>query len=443
MSAIQRRYDSAEMERPRTNRHLVLPISVVLMQCAWCLSAYGSTTFGIYDARTLAMGGAATASADNGNAQFYNSALLAFNEEIEERTRDSRFLLPILVPQLSDSAFDVESIASDDLGRDLERAVSAYNAAPGRDTARAAAQAAATLNRTVSALQGNDLFGDVYVGMAVSEPGKFQGAGFFLGARFVAGGQSDVRTQDLATLDAYEEGLEFLATDGGAGAPHPELFDANGNLLDPVAGLESTAAASGVSITEVGVAIAEDFELFGTTLAGGISFKMLEVDTFEDVERLVDDRIDVDRNEESAVRFNVDLGIAKDVGQHWRVGMAVKDAIPYVYETALGRKIRLQPRPRVAAAYRVDGLQLAVDVDVIANEPLANEASTQEVALGAEWAVAAPLKLRAGLRADLLGTRELVASTGLGVVWRRFAFDVAYAASGDQKAAALQLGVAF
>lgn len=428
------------IERRGSRRHAV---RALLLACLLCSAAEAGTPFGIFDARTLAMGGTAAASANTDNAQFYNPALLAFNEEIEERTRDSRFLLPILAPQLSKSAFDAEEIVSDDLGEDLSRAIDAFNAAPNAGTAGDAAAAAGSLRRAAARLDDEDLFGDIYVGMALSEPGKFQGAGFFLGARFIAGGRTDVRAEDLDALAAYEEGLEFVASGGTAGAARPELFDAGGSLIDPVDGLESSAAAAGVSITEVGVAIGENFDVRGKPLAAGATFKMLDIDTFEDVERLVEDRIDVDRNEESVVRFNLDLGLAREFGERWRVGLAVKDAIPYNVETSLGNKIRLRPRPRAGLAYTADKLQVALDVDLINNEALANERATQEAAVGLEWSPLDGLRVRTGVRGDVRGVRDPVSSVGLGFVLKRLALDVAYAEGGDLRAAALQLGLVF
>ena len=78
----------------------------------------------------MAMGGASVASANNDNAQFYNSALLAFNDEIEERTKDSRFWFPVIAPQISDSAIDAEEIHSDDVFDNISTNVAAFNAAP-------------------------------------------------------------------------------------------------------------------------------------------------------------------------------------------------------------------------------------------------------------------------------------------------------------------------
>lgn len=424
-----------------TNRAVRCCIGLIAL--LWASAGSAGTTFGVYDARTLGMGGAAVASADTSNAQFYNAALLAFNEEIEERTRDSRLLLPLLSPQLSKSAFDVEEIVSDDLGQDLSRAVDSFNVTPGAESAQAVIDASATLDRAVRRIDDEDVFADVYAGFAITEPGKQQGAAFFLGVRLVGGGAAEVSDEDLALLDDYQEGLLFVASNGAQGSAQPQLFDANGALLDPVDSITSSTEATGVAITELGVSIAQQTRLFGHAVAAGVSFKMTDVRTFEDVERLIDDRIDIDSNEESRVRFNLDAGLAKEFGDRWRVGLAVKDIIPYSYKTSLGTSVKLRPRPRVGVAYQAGNVQIAADADLIANEPLGNERETQEAAIGAEWAPTDMLRLRTGIRSDLRGSRDAFTSLGAGLVWQRLAIDIAYAEGPDLRAAALQFGLVF
>lgn len=414
-----------------------------LIVLLWASISGAGTAFGVYDARTLGMGGAAVASADTSNAQFYNAALLAFNEEIEERTRDSRLLLPLLSPQLSKSAFDVEEIVSDDLGQDMSRTVDAFNVSPGAESAQAVIDASATLDRAVRRVDDEDVFGDVYAGFAITEPGKQQGAAFFLGVRLIGGGAAEVSDEDLDLLDDYQEGLLFVASNGEQGSAQPQLFDTNGALLDPVDSITSSTEATGVAITELGVSIAQQTRLFGHDVAAGVSFKMTDVRTFEDVERLIDDRIDIDSNEESRVRFNLDAGLAKNFGDRWRVGLAVKDVIPYSYKTTLGTSVKLRPRPRLGVAYQAGSVQFAADADLIANEPLGNERETQEAAVGAEWAPTAMLRLRAGFRSDLRGSRDSFASVGAGFVWRRLAIDLGYAEGSDLRAGALQFGLVF
>ena len=184
-------------------------------------------------------------------------------------------------------------------------------------------------------------------------------------------------------------------------------------------------------------------QLFRRPIAAGISFKVQRIDTFEDFERVVNDRISPRRNSEYDAGFNFDIGFAREIGERWRVGLAVKDIIPRNYNTSLGTVIRLRPRARIGAAYQSGRLQIAVDADLTQNEPLGRELATQEAAIGAEWSFGSLLKLRGGYRHDIEGHRDGIASLGLGTVWKRLAVDLAYAASTDTRAAALQFGIVF
>ena len=422
--------------------------STLIVLSGYCMMALSApatagTAFGIYDARTLAMGGASVASANNDNAQFYNAALLAFNEEIEERTQDSRFLFPLLIPQAAESAITIEELSQDDPTGAMTRAVNDFNAISDATTAQAVVDVASNLDTALAELDGEDLFADGYFGLAISEPGKFQGAGFFMGARLLAGGQPTVSEADRAILAAYQEGLTFIASDGAQGAPHPELFDANGALMDPGNDFDSTVSAAGAIIAEAGVAMSRQVHVFGQALAAGFSFKVQRIDTFEDTERIVDDRIDPQNNSDYYGAVNFDVGFVKAIGERWRVGLAVKDIIPHNYSTSLDSTIRLRPRARLGAAYQTGGLQIAADVDLTQNEPLSSEGPTQELAIGAEWAFSSPVKMRAGYRYDMQGNRDGIVSLGVGTLWKRLAVDIAYAGGSDAKAAALQFGVAF
>ena len=352
-------------------------------------------------------------------------------------------MLPILVPELSDSAIDLEEISQDDIPQAISNSVATFNATMNADTAQAVVDTTGSLDAYLSDLDGEELRADVYFGMGLTEPGKFQGAGFFLGGRLLAGGQSDITKTDRAILAAYREGLTFIASNGAEGEERSELFDANGELIDPVDSLTSSASATGVAIIEVGVAMSTQFQIFGGPVAAGISFKALEVETFEDTQRVVDDRISVDRNSERETHVNIDIGAVKELGDHWRIGLAVKDIVPHNYKTSQGTVVRLRPRARIGASYHAGRMQIAADFDVARGEPLGTEQPTQEAAWGAEWVFGPALKLRAGYRQDVLGNRDGIASIGFGTRWKRLVADVAYAQSGDARAGAVQFGVAF
>ena len=217
------------MENPKSCKNVTSRRSTLFVLSAchmFILSSPVSAgpTFGIYDARTLGMGGVSVASANNDNAQFYNAALLAFNEEIEEQTQDSRFLFPLLIPQVAESAIIIQELSQNDPTQSITRAVSDFNATPNSRTAQAVVDFTASLDASLADIDGQDLFGEIYIGLAISEPGKFQGAGFFIGTRLLAGGQSTVTAADRAVLAAYQEGLAFIASSGAQGVAHSNIF---------------------------------------------------------------------------------------------------------------------------------------------------------------------------------------------------------------------------
>ena len=411
--------------------------------CCCAAIANASTTYGVFDARTMAMGGVAVASANNDNAQFYNSALLAFNDEIEERTRDARFWFPMLSPQFARAVIDAENIYSDDLYNALSRSVAEFNGAQDPTTARNVANVSADLRGSLQSIRDRELFVDAYAGVSLSEPGKFVGAGFFLGGRVLVSGTPTITSADLDLLNAYEEGLLFVASNGAEGQARPELFDANGALIDPQGNYDSSVAAAGLTIIEVGVASSHQIEIFGQKIAAGWTFKAINVRTFEDVQRFDNQRVDLSRSEERDSGINFDIGAVKDFGNGWRVGLAIKDIIPRDYATTAGTRIKLRPRPRVGVSYQRGDWQFAADADMVASQPLVGINGVQEVAVGAEWVVKPWLRLRSGYRHDLNGGRRGAISVGIGTLWKRFAADVAFLNGSQSLGMALQFGVAF
>ncbi|MGB5581282.1 MAG: conjugal transfer protein TraF, partial [Woeseia sp.] len=331
----------------------------------------------------------------------------------------------------------------DDSSGVLSQSVRDFNEAPNAETARRVVDASGNLDGQLADLENEDLFADVYLGVSVSEPGDLRGAGFFMGTRLLAGGSPSVSSADRETLGAYREGLLFIASNGTQGVEHPELFDANGELIDPGNNYDSTASAAGLALTEAGVSLSRQFQFLGSPIAAGLSFKVQRVDTFEDTQRVVDNRIDTERNSENDGNINFDIGLAKNFGSHWRAGFAVKDVIAHDYVTSQGTTIRLRPRPRLGLAYQNRRLQIAADADLTSNEPLGSESATQEFALGAEWTLAPLGKLRAGYRYDFQGNRNEVLSVGAGTVWKRLAIDAAYAQGSSTRALALQFGIVF
>jgi hypothetical protein len=399
--------------------------------------------YGIFDARTLAMGGASVASATSAHAMYYNPALFAMYDERKERSGNSRFHFPVAVAQVSDAAEEVARAADDDLDTRITQAVDAFNADPTEANALAVLDATADLDDVLGRIADEDLFVDSYVGLAIGVPDKREGGGFYLGSRLVGGGLADVTDADRQTLDTYIEGLTFIATGGAAGAPRPEIFDADGNLIDPTDDLTSTAAARAALISEGGVAISKEFQIFGWPIALGMTPKIMHVAAAEYRERVSEGGISIGENREEYRDLNLDVGVAGEFGGNFRAGLGIKYLYPRDYATGLGGEIRIRPQVRAGLAYQTGRVQAAVDLDLLRNDPVGTESASQEIGVGVEWAAYDTMLLRGGYRQDLVGSSQGIASVGLGLSVYGALLDLAYGQSDEGRVASLQFGFRF
>ncbi len=423
----------------------MLPPSVrplALLGLVTSLNTASAAGFGIFDARTLSMGGASVAAHDSKHALFYNPALLAFNDEFEEKNLEGRIHFPSIIGQVSQSLIDIEQLNSDNLDGQVTQTIADFNAAGTPATAGAVAAAATDLRGTLLDLGGEDLLADGFFGFAVAEPSRLEGGGVFIGVRVIGRGRSSVTDADLTLLDEYVDGLNFIASGGTQGSAQPQLFDANGALIDPNAAFDSSLSGRGAAIAEVGIAMSKLVRLWGKPVAIGISPKVMSVDTFDESTRVVDDRLGSGENSETHASFNMDFGVAMDLGQRYRVGLAVKDLIGRKWTTGTGSEIELSPRARVGVAAQFAGFSIGVDADLITADPVGTEFPVQETAVGIEWDFRNWLKIRGGYRHDLEGNREGITSGGIGFRIKRWYIDLSYAQGGNLQAAALQFSYA-
>jgi hypothetical protein len=406
--------------------------------------------FGVFDARALAMGGTAVASANGQHAHFYNPALLASYSEEEEDSRNGRVYLPSVVAQVSDSVEDTIDIIDEDLDDALEGTIDALNAIDqGDDIAAFRAQAAAVsaaasdVEDAVQRLGNRDLSVDAFVGMTVSEPANREGGAFYFGFRGVGGGTTNVPQEDLDLLADYIEELDFVAAGGAPQVLHPELYGADGSLIDPSDLAVSSASVASLAMAEWGVALSSEFEVFGQPLALGITPKIMYIEVF--VDRLLFTGADLDYSEdaERQVELNADIGAYMPVGDHVRIGLAAKDIVPMKLNAGNGLSVETDPRWRAGLAYERSWVTLGLDYDLVENDPLASETGVQDLSLGAEFRVGSMFQIRAGYREDQSGNRGSVVSGGLGMHFGRFVADLAYASGDKLEGAALQLGWTF
>lgn len=208
--------------------------------------------------------------------------------------------------------------------------------------------------------------------------------------------------------------------------------DANGNIIiaeDP--DLTSNVQIIAVGISEIGLTLSREFAIAGKNIAIGITPKLQTIKTFNYVASVEDEDIeseDIEATEQDFSSFNLDAGAAYQFGSsnQWQVGLVAKNLLSKEYESesnAYGptgseqiskTKISLDTQFRGGISHTTDWTVVAIDVDLMENDPVAFENPTQYASIGAELDLFDTLQLRAGYRTNLSVSDAAMASVGLG-----------------------------
>lgn len=231
---------------------------------------------------------------------------------------------------------------------------------------------------------------------------------------------TDAETKQAALKDfSYEkDGRTILSTDGISGDI----------ILDD--DLTSNVQIVAVGVTEIGLTFSREFEVLGENVSFGITPKLQTIKTFNYVASVDDDDIeeeDITDTEQDFSSFNLDAGAAYQFGSsnQWQVGIVAKNLISKEYETESNAntitgevtktKISLDTQFRGGVSHTTDWTVIAIDVDLMENDPVAFEEPTQYAAIGAELDLFDTLQLRAGYRTNLSVSDASIASIGLGL----------------------------
>lgn len=389
------------------------------------------------------MGGTAVAAGNWHSAQYYNAALLAFHDEHEEDSRDGRVALPNIVAQTDNAVEDIVNAADDELDQQLTNDINAFNGDPSAENAGAVAETSRQLESLLGDLVNENLSTEAFAGFSITEPSMLEGGAFYFGVRALTFGDSNVPQADIDLLESYVSALETVAGGGDLSAIPPELLDVDGNLIDPTLQLNSSADLSALTISEWAVAMAKQIDFFGQELAFGLTPKVMRVDVFRETTEFQGEDINFEDSQKTYINLNADVGLAFQLFDNYRIGLAVKDVVPEKFTTANGLELQLKPRPRMGLAYVNEWLTVGMDVDLAENEPIANEGPTQDASFGLEVSPFRSLNLRLGYRQDMTGVREDVLAGGVAYQFKRIYFELSYARSDLSTGAGLQFGWTF
>lgn len=398
--------------------------------------------YGIFDSRGLALGGAGVAIGNADSGHFYNPALTAFHQGHEDRTRDGSHSLHVVLAAVSDGAQTAADAITDDLEARLSNAIDDLNDVPTPATARAGIQAAQDLEKAMRHLDGKNINADGYLGYSISVPGDMEGGAFFVGSRLIGRGIANIESADFQLMQDYVEALEFIESGGTRGQEHPELRDAQGRFIDPSKNIQSSASGTGLLVSELGISAAKQYAIWGHSVAFGAAPKAVYLRIFDESWQVVDGEFTSLGENRTEVYFNLDLGAAVTLAEHWRVALAIKDVRSKTVWTETGDRIQLQPRPRLGLAYVSDALDVGLDVDLDQTPDPQDLTSRQDISLGIEYRLST-LALRLGYRHDLESSVGDQVSAGLGWRIHSLLLDVAYIQGDAGEGAGLRLGWAF
>lgn len=407
--------------------HSILRILMAAVLIGFAARA-AALPFSAFDPRSLAMGGTGVASATAGNASFYNPALLS------AAFQDDHFAveLPIAKAEYYDP-HDLRTAAQDfnnaDYVNQLSAAINQYQVNPNASTGSQVVQSANNLINGLNSISGKEMQLDLDAALVVARPSHYLGLSLYINAWVLGGGVGHFAPQDQDLLKA-------IINSASQTLP----------VTDPKTLLKSSVNARLAGIAEVGVSVSRQVNLFGQTIALGITPKFVRVQTYDYLftgANLDNARISLGDNRKINSNLNLDLGIAKEFGDEWRAGFTVKNLFSHTYRTVLGNALNVGPQVRVGAVHHNSWSTVAADLDLTQNDPAGFDAKTRFLGLGAEFDAWHYAQLRVGYRLNIAATRTSIFTGGIGISPFGVHLDLAIAGNANEIAAAAQTGFRF
>ena len=407
---------------------LCLGVSLVIAQ----LGVAHAAPFGNFDPRSMAMGGTGVASGTSANAAFFNPALLSTANKDEDFSLEFP-IVSIRIADRDDFLDNLDTFQSSNNIDSFSSAINAFNTAATSAELLAAKDLVVSTGNTLltglGTLSNRDLEVDVLAGATVGIPGKKFAASVFVAGRATGGMLLDITTNDLGRIQAV---LDQLA----ANNPAP--------IIDPTTNMTSVVLGRGAAVTEVGIALAKEFEFFGG-VGVGMTPKFQKVDTFDYALNIETADITLDEGKKSYNSVNFDIGVGKDFKNNWKAGAVIKNLLPKTYTTSLNNKLETKPQVRVGATHQTSWSVVSMDLDLLKNDPIASGfgTPTQYAGIGVELDAFDPFQVRLGYRHNLSDSDTSVVTAGLGLSPFGVHIDVGVMGNSNEVALGVQTGFRF
>ena len=376
-------------------------LSVVLLSV---ISHTASAIPFTFEGRSLGMGGVSVATADLATAAWANPAMLT-----NQRPNDDFSLLigvGAFIRDDDDLITDIKDFQDAD-----DRRENAINIGDNLGEAVAVLDMRLILRDTEGKVIAPEVSGVAAMGMAFE---SFAMAVSVRGDVIAAGAVTDLACDVLANPGSCDP---------------DEIFSDQKNILN----------IEGVLATEIGVSFAKNFQIYNKKVSIGIKPKVVDLQVFTARESIVNASTGAGSIIEEDEQFHLgtfttfDLGFAVDLSNSFRLGLNLRNLINDKFDVK-GLTLNFDTEARIGIAYYNRYLTVAVDYDLLENEPLlANPTfdglKTRYIAIGAEFNTFDIAQLRIGASRNTAsgisgGAKDTTLTAGVGF-WLGFNLDVA------------------
>ncbi|EBY9283491.1 TPA: conjugal transfer protein TraF [Salmonella enterica subsp. enterica serovar Denver] len=347
-------------------------------------ASHAATTY--MEARNDAMGGTGVASSHYGAAAFANPALMTRFSGAD----DFSLILPAVGVQVSDP--DHLQNGVDDVKDAWERYDSGMSAG-----------AAADLQRQLLKFKNTHVNAQAGVGVVATVPNSVVPFALMVKSWGTASVDGRVSDHDLQYLEDVATG-KIIPTDADRDA------------------LTSRAYGRAAVVSDVGIAMAREFETEGVRYSLGVTPKYQRVDLFNynvTVQNYDSHDFRSSDYRNTSTGFNADIGFATDLNSHWTLGLVAQNIVPRSIDTkavnGLKETFKIRPQVTAGASWHNALVTTALDVDLTPASGFTSDKKRQFASLGAEFNAWKWAQLRAGYRQNMSSSEGSAFTAGIGI----------------------------
>ncbi|EDT4078841.1 conjugal transfer protein TraF [Salmonella enterica subsp. enterica serovar Cerro] len=404
------------------NKNVKLSLIAIAVSLFMAKQASAANTW--TEARNDAMGGTGVASANYGSGVLLNPALLAKAKPEDNIT----VVLPAVGVQITDKdnlQDEIDDISDkvdyyDEVVDNLTLGQILLNP---RGVLSQFQGAARDLADELEYLNGKTARANAGAGLAVSIPGQTLSVAFI--AKGYAHGRvsSSIDQNDIQYLRDIQHDERVALREAGRAA----LLGSD----EITKHLNSTASGRVAIVSDYGIALAKQFVVGEVPVSIGVTPKLQKTWLYNYTTSIYNyDSSDWNssRYRNDDMGFNIDAGLAADIGENWTLGLSGQNLVSrdidtkdiYITNGMTGKttnyKDTYQIRPLVTAgiAWHNDLLTVSADGDLTETKGFKSEDNSQYVGVGAEVRPLSWLAVRAGYRADVKNNDSNVVTGGLG-----------------------------